>query len=161
MVTKKKATKKVAKKKTTLKPIPAGEYTAKISGVSVRNGKTLSISMDTSSASMQAEEKPLLHRAHDIIHGQRQQDYGDTLQNFAHIAMFWQATLATKLAPGQKISPEDVALCMMQVKVARLAKSPKHQDSILDAAGYIGCYDKLQKERWNGAKFLGAIEERF
>ena len=102
------------------------------------------------------QAKPMLHQAQDLIHGQRQADYGDKLQNFSQIAMLWQGTLAHKLAPGQAITPEDVALCMMQVKIARLAKSPDHKDSILDIAGYSGCYDYLQAERAEGATLLGA-----
>lgn len=71
----------------------------------------------------------MLHAAQDLIQGDRQQDYGNKLQNFSQIAMLWQGTLAMKLAPGVRITPEDVALCMMQVKIARLAKSPDHKDS--------------------------------
>lgn len=104
---------------------------------------------------------PMLHRAEDLINGQRQADYGDKLANFSQIAMGFQMVLAAKLAPGSEISPEDVALCMMQVKIARLAKSPDHSDSILDIAGYAGCYDKLQEERKeitvNNGSLPGAI----
>ena len=100
-------------------------------------------------------DRKLLIEADALINGQRQADYGDKLQNFSQIAMFWQATLAAKLAPGQAITPEDVALCMMGVKMARLAKSPDHRDSILDVAGYAGCYDKLQEERANGVQLIG------
>lgn len=101
----------------------------------------------------------LLLEADELINGQRQQDYGDKLQNFAQIAMLWEGTLAHKLAPGQRISAEDVALCMIQVKIARLAKSPDHRDSILDVAGYAGCYDKLQEERQNGSQLLGVTND--
>lgn len=103
--------------------------------------------------------KPLsfLELADSIINGQRQQDYGDKLQNFSQIAMLWQGTLATKLAPNASITPEDVALCMIQVKIARLAKSPDHYDSQLDIAGYVGCYNRLQQERISGAPLAGAI----
>lgn len=99
----------------------------------------------------------ILTQAEELINGQRQQDYGNKLQNFAQIAMLWQGTLAMKIAPGQRITPEDVALCMMQVKIARLAKSPDHVDSIIDVAGYAGCYDKLQEERAEGVELSGVI----
>lgn len=99
----------------------------------------------------------ILTQAEELINGQRQQDYGNKLQNFAQIAMLWQGTLAMKIAPGQRITPEDVALCMMQVKIARLAKSPDHVDSIIDVAGYAGCYDKLQEERAEGVELPGVI----
>jgi len=97
--------------------------------------------------------KPLLQRANELIGGDRQNDYGNKLQNFAQIAMLWRATLATKLQPGAVITPEDVALCMIQVKIARLAKSPNHEDSILDVAGYAGCYEAIQNERKQLDKF--------
>jgi hypothetical protein len=96
-----------------------------------------------------APTKPLslLERADLTINGQRQQDYGDKLTNFTQIAMLMTGTLVRKLAPTQVITAEDVALLMMQVKIARLAHMPMHKDSILDIAGYAGCMDKLQDER--------------
>lgn len=101
--------------------------------------------------------KSLLVAADALINGQRQSDYGDKLTNFTQIAMGFQMVLATKLAPGMAITPEDVALLMMQVKIARLAKSPDHRDSIMDVAGYAGCYDKLQEERAEGIELAGAL----
>lgn len=101
--------------------------------------------------------KSLLQQAHDTIHGARQQDYGDKLQNFSQIAMIWQGLLAHKLGATSTITPEDVALCMIGVKMSRLAKSPDHFDSILDIAGYAGCYAHLQEERTNGVELAGAI----
>lgn len=98
----------------------------------------------------------MLHQAAETIAGARQKDYGDKLQNFSQIAMLWQGTLAAKLPPGVFITAEDVALCMMQVKIARLAKSPDHKDSILDVAGYAGCYAILQDERAEGKELIGA-----
>lgn len=98
-----------------------------------------------------------LSTAEQLIAGDRKQDYGTPLQNFTQIAMLWQSLLALKLQPGARITPEDVALCMLQVKVARLAKSPDHADSIVDTAGYIGCYDALQQERNSGAVLAGAL----
>lgn len=104
----------------------------------------------------EAPPKSLLQRAHDTIHGQRQLDYGDKLQNFSQIAMIFQGMLAHKLLPSAKITPEDVALLMIGVKASRLAKSPTHTDSWLDIAGYAGCADHLQQERLAGVHLLGA-----
>lgn len=103
-------------------------------------------------------ELPLLQRAHNLIAGPRKQDYGETHQNFSQIAMLWHGVLAHKLQPDQKIIPEDVALLMIQLKVARLAKFPAHDDSILDIAGYAGCYDVVKKTRSEQGvdKLLGA-----
>ena len=110
-------------------------------------------------ASEEQRKKPLLQRANELIGGDRQRDYGNKLQNFSQIAMLWQGTLATKLQPGAKITAEDTALCMIQVKIARLAKSPDHKDSVLDIAGYAGCYDAVQLERAAGIPLQGATED--
>ena len=104
-------------------------------------------------------EEPMLHRAQALIQGQRQEDYGDKLQNFSQIAMLWQGYLAPKLQHHAAITPEDVALCMILVKMARLAKSPDHKDSVLDIAGYAGCYDTLQAERAYGYFLAGATRD--
>ena len=109
-----------------------------------------------------AEQLPaptFLQMAENLINGQRQADYGDKLVNFSQIAMLWQGTLAMKLAPGQSITPEDVSLCMIQVKVARLAKSPDHRDSQLDVAGYIACMNRLQEERIIGVELPGVVAD--
>lgn len=107
-----------------------------------------------------SEEKiTLLHEAAKLIAGNRQDDYGDKLQNFSQIAMLFQGVLAAKLQSDSAITPEDVALLMIQVKIARLAKSPDHRDSILDVAGYAGCYDILQNERKESYVLLGAIRD--
>lgn len=103
------------------------------------------------------EPLSLLQEAHNTINGQRQLDYGDKLENFSQIAMGFQMVLARKLKSDSEITAEDVALLMMQVKIARLAKSPGHRDSILDVAGYAGCFDKLQQERTAGTELEGAV----
>lgn len=100
--------------------------------------------------------KSMLQRAHDTIHGQRQQDYGDKLQNFAQTAMIWQGILAPKLQVTATITPEDVALLMIALKMSRLSKTPMHEDSWLDIAGYAGCAAILQEERAKGVELLGA-----
>lgn len=105
----------------------------------------------------QPQAKSLLHRAHDTIHGERQQDYGDKLTNFAQTAMIWNGILAHKLQDTATITPEDVALLMMGLKMARLAKNPDHFDSILDIAGYAGCMSILQDEREQGVVLPGAV----
>jgi len=102
-------------------------------------------------------QKSFLQRAEALIKGDRQKDYGDKLANFAHIAMFFQAVLAPKLSPGQRISPEEVGMMMQGVKMARMIKSPDHADSVLDNAGYAGCIGELQAERLALKTPTGAI----
>jgi hypothetical protein len=85
----------------------------------------------------------ILIEANNLINGQRQKDYGDKTANFSRIADGWNLVLKDKLIPGKAITPQEVALCMIQLKVARLCASPLHRDSALDIAGYIGCLDIL------------------
>lgn len=98
----------------------------------------------------------ILAEAAQTIAGPREQEYGSKLQNFTQIAMMVQGYLAPKLLPDSRVTPEDIAVIMMQVKLARLAKSPDHKDSILDVAGYAGCFDELQLQRAAGLSLLGA-----
>lgn len=99
----------------------------------------------------------ILVEAEILVNGQRQQDYGDKLQNFSQIAMLWQGYLAMKLRPVCAITPEDVSMMMILVKMARLAKSPDHEDSLVDIAGYARCMDMLQQERKNHVILQGAL----
>lgn len=98
----------------------------------------------------------ILAEADRTIHGPREKEYGNKRQNFTQIAMIWQGLLAPKLLPNSRITPEDVGLLMIAVKMARLAKSPDHRDSILDIAGYAGCIDELQLQRAWPTKLQGA-----
>lgn len=73
----------------------------------------------------------ILGAADRIINGQRAHDYGDAAESFGRLAALWTATL------GVPITPAQVALCLLQLKVSRLCTSPGHADSWIDAAGYI------------------------
>ena len=48
----------------------------------------------------------------------------------AAIAARWSLTL------GHPVTAAQVVLCMIDVKLTRLTRDPKHQDSALDVAGY-------------------------
>lgn len=72
----------------------------------------------------------ILRTAGNLINGQRAKDYGDAGENFQRIADLWSPVL------GKTITPEQVALCMAQVKIARLITSPAHEDSWIDLSGY-------------------------
>jgi len=132
---------------------PSEDYTPVLNAISRHYEKQLLESKEAA----QCAPAPMLYRAQSLIEGDRQQDYGDKLQNFSQIAMLFQGSLAMKLQPNARITPEDVAILMMQVKIARLAKSPDHKDSIMDVAGYAGCFSILQDERAQERKLPGAI----
>ena len=86
---------------------------------------------------------PLLDVVKEIIQ-ERQQHYGSPLANFTEIAKRWSLTLKAPITPAQ------VALCMIDLKMSRLSHSPHHHDSLLDIVGYATCLSEIQdseKER--------------
>ena len=62
----------------------------------------------------------------------RQEEYGDALENFETIGKVWGALLGIN-----EIAPWQVALMMDALKTVRLFKNPNHEDSWLDKEGYI------------------------
>jgi Domain of unknown function (DUF6378) len=71
----------------------------------------------------------LLEHATGLVHSRRR-DYGEPVDLFEHVARRWSLTLGTKVSPAQ------VVLRLIDLKVARLAHDPKHLDSQTDVAGY-------------------------
>ena len=75
-----------------------------------------------------------LREAATIISGERDAQYGGPEENFTRIAKIWEVIL------GVPITTEDVAMCMVGLKVARYAnKSGFQPDTWVDIAGYAGC----------------------
>ena len=77
----------------------------------------------------------LLDEAKRITSADRQQDYGHPKADFTRTAMLWTGILAGRLREGQFVSPADVPLCMIAVKLARQAHRHK-RDNLVDIAGY-------------------------
>jgi hypothetical protein len=69
----------------------------------------------------------------------RRREYGEPVDLFEHIAKRWSLTLGTKVSPAQ------VVLCLIEVKMARLARDPKHLDSQVDVAGYAACLREVSR----------------
>jgi Domain of unknown function (DUF6378) len=80
----------------------------------------------------------LLEHAADLV-TRRRREYGEPVDLFEHIARRWSLTLGTKVSPAQ------VVLCLIDVKMARLARDPKHLDSQVDVAGYAACLREVTK----------------
>src|SRR5437879_2041039 len=82
----------------------------------------------TCPCSCHARSESVLEEAQRIIHGQRRQDYGGPLESFDRIGRLWSPIL------GVDVTAEQVALCMIALKIAR-AMQGFHRDSIVDIAG--------------------------
>ena len=80
--------------------------------------------------------KNFLLEALDLIEGERAESYGDAKENHARIAAMWTALLEKEVTPNQ------VYLCLIAVKMSRLVESPRHRDSWLDIAGYAALAEK-------------------
>ena len=77
----------------------------------------------------------ILDEAKRITAADRQQDYGHPSADFARTAMLWTAILAGRFRDGQHVTPMDIPLCMIAVKLARQAHRHK-RDNLVDIAGY-------------------------
>ena len=75
---------------------------------------------------------------------ERARVYGAPENNFGSIADFWRTWIATRYGMMVPLDATDVGLMSALIKVARLAETPGHEDSALDAATYLllgyGCY---------------------
>jgi Domain of unknown function (DUF6378) len=85
---------------------------------------------------MRAEQ--LLEHAADIV-TRRRREYGEPVDLFEQVAARWSLTLGTKISPAQ------VGLCLIDLKVSRLAHDPRHFDSQVDVAGYAAVVREVSR----------------
>lgn len=83
--------------------------------------------------------RSILERIASFICRDRQNTYGDAEDNFRDIADRWGIYVRRRFKVELSFSPEDVAAMMIDLKLARIATSPAHQDNWDDAAGYAVC----------------------
>ena len=79
----------------------------------------------------------LQHAAGVVEH--RKSVYGAARPLFEHIACRWSLVL------GMEVTPAQVALCLIDLKLARLVRDPSHLDSIVDVAGYAACLREVTR----------------
>lgn len=77
----------------------------------------------------------ILRTADKLTHGDRNAAYGDPVDNYRHTAAIANAIVGPLTGP---ITAQQMALLMVAVKLARLAKNTEHKDSYIDAAAYLG-----------------------
>ena len=78
---------------------------------------------------MSAPAEMFLKHVANVI-AERSTQYGDVNLSMAAIATRWSVTL------GREVTPAQVVLCLLDLKLARLAHDPSHEDSVVDVCGY-------------------------
>ena len=66
--------------------------------------------------------------------------YGNASLNHRRISELWSGYF------DSYISPEQVAMCMLLVKVSRLSQTRDHEDSLKDLLGYGLIYHQIVRE---------------
>lgn len=80
----------------------------------------------------------ILKHAADVL-AERSKAYGAPDKAMAAIAARWSLTL------GHPITPAEVVLCMLDLKLARLRRDPGHQDSMVDVIGYAALLNEVTR----------------
>lgn len=78
-----------------------------------------------------------LDTAKGYVTQDRTSAYGTPEDNFKNIADMWNAQGVS--INGKAVTPADVALMMVGMKLARLKHNQAHEDSWIDVAGYAAC----------------------
>lgn len=79
----------------------------------------------------------LLQKALEIVEGHRDDDGRE--DSFAKIAELWTAYLGGRITMAFELSPADVCLMMILLKIARVDCGHNVEDSLVDIAGYAAC----------------------
>jgi hypothetical protein len=69
----------------------------------------------------------------------RAETYGPAADSLRAVAARWSLTL------GRAVTPAEVALCMIDLKLVRLAHDPTHRDSLVDVIGYAALLAEVQR----------------
>jgi len=84
-----------------------------------------------------SEIKSILDEARNVVSGARQKQYGPPEQSLEDITALWNAYLkGYKRLHTEELSPKDVAMMMVLLKIAR-EKHKTKKDNLVDAVGYL------------------------
>lgn len=83
----------------------------------------------------------ICQEADRIVAGERRSDYGHPFDNFTHTGALWATILGV-----DEVTPEQVGLCMIAVKLSRHTHAPK-RDNLVDMAGYAKTLDLIASRR--------------
>lgn len=87
-----------------------------------------------------APAQSILEEAQSLVHGDRGEAYGHPFDDFSKTALIWSAIF------GIPVTPEQVALGMVGVKISREINKPK-RDNRVDGAGYFETLDMVAQRR--------------
>lgn len=95
-------------------------------------------------AGMVGSKMNILDQAKEIVE-ERGRDYGSPLEDFDKISKIWSVIFK------QSVVPQQVALAMMGVKLARITQNEDfyHHDSCVDICGYVHCLNEVSDELKN------------
>jgi len=82
--------------------------------------------------------KAMLNHAAEVV-ADRSAAYGAPSKSMELLAKRWSITL------GHPVTPAQAVLCLIDLKLTRLAHDPRHRDSILDIAGYAAVLHEVTR----------------
>ena len=85
---------------------------------------------------MTNQAEMFLKHAANVV-AERRALYGEASTAMTALAARWSVTL------GQHVTPAQVVLCLIDLKLARLAHDPSHEDSAVDVCGYAAVLREL------------------
>lgn len=89
----------------------------------------------------------ILDTAKEIINGERQDQYGQPENNFDLIGQYWRVFLKGRGYGDLVFSPEDVAMMLALLKIARITAGSAKEDSFVDLCGYAALAYDLSKPK--------------
>jgi Domain of unknown function (DUF6378) len=78
----------------------------------------------------------LLEHAAGLVN-RRRREYGEPVEVFDAVAKRWSLVFGTKVTAAQ------VVIALLDLKLVRLTRDPKHLDSLVDVAGYTAVLREL------------------
>lgn len=96
------------------------------------------------------ERENCLIAARDCVCKDREDDYGSPEDNFKTIAHLWSDFLqdSGRVEKTFVLRPEDVAIMMALMKIARLTSGRFKGDSYIDACGYLACGYEMEMNKF-------------
>jgi|TARA_Y100000310_G_scaffold96016_1_gene93793 hypothetical protein len=89
------------------------------------------------------KKEEILEQAKKLISNNREEQHGDAYKNHSQISDLWSVFLDDKLKPFKEISPGDVALMMVLVKISRSTMGEFNKDDYLDGSAYMAIAGEL------------------